>query len=113
MLRVQRCISRRRLTSQALRSRAHIHSNSTPSQKAHSESSGPSTLKKVAPLALITVGAVGLAYVSAKNKPVRNDAAAQNESVTAGGRVKSVPAPSSVLDGEHLTSIVWGSNRCV
>ena len=113
MLRVQRCISRRRLTSHALRSRAHVHSNSTASQKGRAETSGPSTLKKAVPLALITVGAAGLAYVSARNKPVRNDAAVQNESAIEGGRVKSVPAPGSVLDGEHLTSIVWGSNRCV
>ena len=113
MLRVQRCISRRRLTSHALRSRAHIHSNSTASRKGRSETSGPSTLKKAVPLALITVGAAGLAYVSARNKPIRNDAAAQNESVIGGGGAKSVPPPSSVLDGEHLTSIVLGSNRCV
>ena len=113
MLRVQRCITGRRLACQVPRSRTHIHSNSTASQKGRSETSGPSTVKKAVPLALITVGAAGLAYVSARKKPVKNDSAVQNESAEEGRRIKNVPAPRLVLDDEHLTSIVWGSNKCV
>lgn len=101
-----------RQASQLTRAQARSkQSSASVAKPGPSSEPGPSIAKKVVPLALITVGALGLAYGSARKRPVQNDAASHDLSGAQAKVTKSSKAPGLALDDEHLLSIAWGSNK--
>lgn len=107
-------VQRRAFRQASQLTRAQVRSKQSSASVAKpgpSSEPGPSIVKKVVPLALITVGALGLAYVSARKRPVQNDAASHDLSGAQANGTKSSKAPGLALDDEHLLSIAWGSNK--